>query len=281
MRDIIRLGLILLVICGVAAAGLAAVYNTTSPLIEAQRETKLQQALQAAVPGADAFEAVTVEGRTHYVARKGNEVIGAAALVAARGYGSDPIEMLIGVDGKGKILSVVITSMSETPGIGTRAKEAFFLNQFTGKTVDDPIEVGSDIDGISGASISARAVAGGVKSAAGVLKADFLGQLEPKKVIDFASIPDGDYTGEGKGFGGMIKVRVTVKDHRITAIGVLAHTESAGVCEPAFAAIPSRIVEKQGLDVDVVTAATFTSRGILAAVEDALKAYVTTEGDPR
>ncbi|MEW6523625.1 MAG: FMN-binding protein [Bacillota bacterium] len=278
MRNIVRLGFVLTLICGVAAAGLAAVYNTTLPRIEAQREAKLQEALRSAVPAADDFQRVEVDGRVHYVGISWGVPVGAAVLVSSGGYGSDPIEMLVGLDAKGKVLSVVILNMSETPGIGTRVKEASFLGQFIGKSVKDPIAMGTDIDGISGATISSRAVAAGVRKGADLLKADFLGEAEPQKIIDFAQVPNGDYDGEARGFGGIIKVRVTVSGGRITKIAVLQHSESPGISDPAISGMPARVMERQGLNVDVVSSATITSKGILAAVEDALKNYIIVEG---
>ena len=274
MRHVIRLSLILTIICGVAAASLAGVYTTTRPLIEAQRYADLQAALRLAVPGADSFQRVEEDNRVHYLGMARGSPVGAATAVRSRGYGPVPMEMLVGIDNRGQVAGVLIISMSETPGLGTRVRQPAFLRQFLGRHVNDPIALGTDIDGITNATISVRAVVSGVREAADLLKADFLGQIQPRKVIDWTRIPDGDYEGTAAGFGGPIVVRVTVSQGRITRVVVVRHSESPGTSDPAIALMPARVVERQELDVDAVSNATITSRGILAAVEAALKDYI-------
>jgi fumarate reductase flavoprotein subunit len=65
-----------------------------------------------------------------------------------------------------------------------------------------------------------------------------------------------------------------VAQGRITRVVVVRHTESPGISDPAIALMPPRVVERQALEVDAVSDATITSRGILAAVEAALKDYI-------
>lgn len=67
-----------------------------------------------------------------------------------------------------------------------------------------------------------------------------------------------------------IKVEVTVDGGRIANINVLEHEETPGLSDPAFEQIPAAIIEAQSTNVDVVTNATDTSKGIMQAVEDAL-----------
>ena len=76
--------------------------------------------------------------------------------------------------------------------------------------------------------------------------------------------------GTGTGFGGDLKVAVTVEGGTITAVEVLSHGDTAGVCDPALEKIPAEIVESQSADVDIAAGATFTSNGIIAAVKNAL-----------
>ena len=86
---------------------------------------------------------------------------------------------------------------------------------------------------------------------------------------DLGSLPDGTYTGSGMGFSGPLEVEVTVAGGKITEIKVLSHSDSPGVSDAAIAKIPERIIEEQQVEVDVVTGASFTSRGIIEAVGDA------------
>lgn len=84
------------------------------------------------------------------------------------------------------------------------------------------------------------------------------------------SFKAGTYTGEGKGFGGAVRVSVTVSDTRIEKIEVTGNKETAGVGTPALERIPTNVVEGQGLNVAAVSGCTFSSKGVLAAIEDAL-----------
>lgn len=79
-----------------------------------------------------------------------------------------------------------------------------------------------------------------------------------------------EYIGEGQGFGGPIKVKVTMDGDKIANIEVLSHSESAGISDPAFETLPKAIIEKQSTEVDAATGATLSSNGIMEAVKDAL-----------
>ena len=79
-----------------------------------------------------------------------------------------------------------------------------------------------------------------------------------------------EYIGEADGFGGPIKVKVTMDGDKIAKIDVLSHGDTPGICDKAFASIPQAIIDAQSTQVDVAAGATFSSQGIMAAVEDAL-----------
>ena len=79
-----------------------------------------------------------------------------------------------------------------------------------------------------------------------------------------------EYIGEANGFGGPIKVKVTMDGDKIAKIDVLSHGDTPGICDKAFAAIPQAIIDAQSTQVDAAAGATFSSKGIMAAVEDAL-----------
>ena len=82
----------------------------------------------------------------------------------------------------------------------------------------------------------------------------------------------GEYTATGEGMNGPIEVTVTFDADKIVDIKVGAHKETAGICESAIEQIPAAIIANQSLAVDVVGGATFTSNGILAAVESCVVA---------
>ena len=79
-----------------------------------------------------------------------------------------------------------------------------------------------------------------------------------------------EYIGEADGFGGPIKVKVTMDGDKISMIDVLSHNETAGVSGPAFETIPQAIIDAQSTSIDVASGATLSSKGIMAAVENAL-----------
>lgn len=81
----------------------------------------------------------------------------------------------------------------------------------------------------------------------------------------------GIYTGVGAGNNGDIKVEVELSENEIVSVKVVEHKESAGICEPAVEKIPLKIVEDQSLNVDTVSGATNTSKGIIDAVASAVE----------
>ena len=95
-------------------------------------------------------------------------------------------------------------------------------------------------------------------------------EAAPEEPAAEETLADNEYIGEGEGFGGTIKVKVTMDGDKISKIEVLSHGETAGVSDPAFQTIPDAIIQAQSTDVDVAAGATFSSKGIIAAVNDAL-----------
>jgi uncharacterized protein with FMN-binding domain len=82
---------------------------------------------------------------------------------------------------------------------------------------------------------------------------------------------DGTYTGEGTGFGGTIQVQVTLEDEQITDIQILsAEGEDRAYLELAKGLLTT-IIDEQSTAVDTVSGATFSSTGILEAVNNALE----------
>ena len=94
--------------------------------------------------------------------------IGYIASTAGKGY-SCFIQMLVSIDTGLKVKEIKILHHGETPGLGDQVEEKSFLNQFTGKTLNQIVlvktETKENIQAISGATISSRAVTNGVKDA--------------------------------------------------------------------------------------------------------------------
>ncbi len=96
-------------------------------------------------------------------------------IFVTRGNGySSTIETMVGVDMYGKIRNAKILFQQETPGLGAKVEEiryreteSWFTKQFKGKTVTDDIRVikdGGNIDAVTGATISSRAVTNSINS---------------------------------------------------------------------------------------------------------------------
>jgi len=83
-------------------------------------------------------------------------------------------------------------------------------------------------------------------------------------------LKDGSYTGTGKGRNGSVNVTVTFAGGKITSVEVGAHSETAGISDPAIERIPAAIVDNQSVAVDTVSGATNTSNAIINAVKDCI-----------
>ncbi len=77
-------------------------------------------------------------------------------------------------------------------------------------------------------------------------------------------------TGTADGFGGEVKVAVTVEDGKIVSVEATGEKETEGIGSVALAELPAKIVEAGGVDVDGVSGATYTSKAVLSAVASAL-----------
>lgn len=93
-----------------------------------------------------------------------------------------------------------------------------------------------------------------------------------------SNIKNGTFIGEGIGFGGKIEVQIYVYDNKINKINVEKHNETSGYYEEVFKNISREIVEEQNINIDSVSGATASSRGMKNAVKDALsKAIVSNK----
>lgn len=160
MNETIRLGLTLMIVSLVASLALAITNYYTAPQIERQKELAVRESLNKVIK-ADSFE----ERNEYYEAYgKDGNIIGKVIKVEAAGY-SSIINALLGIDLENKIVGIDIVSQQETPGLGAKIEEEDFLEQFIGKTKDN-LKIrkdGGNIDGITGATISSRAITNGVR----------------------------------------------------------------------------------------------------------------------
>jgi uncharacterized protein with FMN-binding domain len=85
--------------------------------------------------------------------------------------------------------------------------------------------------------------------------------------VDLSKIDDGIYAGSYKSFPVAAEVLVTISSHRIAGIDLVKHSNGQG---SGAEIIPGQVVEAQSLEVDIVSGATYSSKVILKAIEDAL-----------
>ena len=155
----------LVIVCLVSAFGLSQVYLVTKPVIERQRAEATNRALSEVLPRADSFEEREAD-RLWYGFAAGSRV-GIVFKVAPRGYGG-PVETMAGVGLDGRVTGIRIASpaegFKETAGLGLKAREPWFRDQFRGKSLPElRLEKdGGTIDAISAATITSRAVTDGV-----------------------------------------------------------------------------------------------------------------------
>lgn len=92
----------------------------------------------------------------------GDKLLGWAVALDEKGM-KEPITFLVGIDVKGDVLDVYVLEYREPHG--SEITRPAFLSQFYGKTVNSPLVVGEDIDGVTQATISSKAAAQAVKKA--------------------------------------------------------------------------------------------------------------------
>lgn len=121
----------------------------------------------------------------------------------------------------------------------------------------------TDIDGVTGASLTTKAVKTAVNEA--------LENATGKKHEINLTLKNGTFTGEAYGHGGPVKVEITTNNNRITSAKVIEQTESPNVADKAMNEIPAEIVKQQTLAVDAITSATLTSKAVINAAQDAVE----------
>lgn len=183
MNESVRMIVVLSLIAMVSAAVLSVVYGKTSVIIEENAARALESSVLEVLPGTstvniirrspdelgiDDPQEMREKGQETTIIYQGvdaqGKIVGYAFVGEGNGYGG-VIRVLVGVDeASDQIVNLKVLNHAETPGLGSRIEEEGFRSQFVGKTVDDPIALNQDIDSISGATISSRAVADAVRT---------------------------------------------------------------------------------------------------------------------
>lgn len=193
---------------------------------------------------------------------------------SATGF-SGPVTVAVTIMDK-KITSIDILSSTDDEAFFNRAKGV----------IDRIIASQSfDVDVVSGATYSSNGIIGAVKNAltgekdngvTGKAKQESTSESESDSslaeiaaVQDASAYKDGTYYGTGKGFAGTMKVKVDISGGKIASISIVSTKDGDSYVKSASSLLDT-IVEKQSTNVDTVSGATFSSRGIIAAVRSAL-----------
>ena len=244
----------------VAVAVTAAMAYSAVTVVEKNNAAKEKAAKEAQAIGSE----VSTEGL------KDGEYEGTAT-----GYGG-PLTVRITVKG-GKLTDIKVVSQTETPEYFNRAKAVIGKILSSGNV---------NVDSVSGATISSNAIKKAVADALSKAGSKQKAKVTPVKKdaraakgrkgnaagtfsIGSANLNDGVYTGSGQGYNGPIRVRVTVSGGNITNVEILSNSDDAPFFNRAKAVI-GRLLGSPGKSVDTVSGATYSSRGIIDAVRNAL-----------
>ena len=189
----------------------------------------------------------------------------------------------------GKIVAIRIVSQADDPAYFNKAR-AVIKRVLKAQSTDVDVVSGCTYssNGILAAIANALAKAAGGSSSANTATAattaasssKAAGKLTATKGVDLSSVQlqDGTYTGTAYGYKSYITVAVTIKDGAIAAITIVSEGDDEEYFDQATAVI-GRVLKAQSTDVDVVSGCTYSSKGILAAIEAALaKAAGTSSG---
>lgn len=240
---------------------------------EASETEDISQIKEALAKESTAATAETTKKNTTKKGKKGAiDVKDGTYKGSANGYGGK-VTVNVTVSKKTMTAIDVVSAPGETDSFFQRAKGV----------IDEMLTAQStDVDVVSGATYSSNGIIGAVKNAlfgtesnnatAAAANAGNAGGSAPSvsKVSESGTWKDGTYTGSGKGFGGTISVKVTVKDGKISAIDVTsASGETASYFSKAKGIIP-KMISGQTTNVDAASGATYSSNGIITAVRNAL-----------
>ena len=179
MRAIaLRMIVTLTVVAILAGLALARSYQYAHPLIEANKLKELKEAIFVVLPGAERYDEIQVGKTTVY---RGMDVAGSLigyAFIASGGGFQGKLKIMIGIGSELIALTGIrVLESLETPGLGAKITEAPFESQFSGLEISPPVQyvknrrpdepkAPNEIDAITGATISSKAVVHIINTAA-------------------------------------------------------------------------------------------------------------------
>lgn len=184
MGNIIKPAASLVAICLVVGLCLAGVNEVSKEIISERINKDAQNQRTEVLSGAENFEKVLNWEKDNstglisevYVGKANGKTIGYVFKALPKGYGGK-IGVTIGISIDAKVKGVKIGDNNETPGLGSKVAKTAFYKQYMDKNIEYKLEVvkkkpsgDNEIEGISGATISSKAVTAGVNAAAEMAK---------------------------------------------------------------------------------------------------------------
>ena len=168
VRYILRLTLTLLLITGVTAALLGFVDELTEEKIDTLTREKAEKAMQEVLP-AQSYEELAPQGDGVSAVYRADD-LGYVVRVTTNGFGG-AIDMMVGVDTDGTVTGISVISHSETASLGANCTREDFRSQFVGASGEVAVtKDGGQIEALTGATVTSRAVSGGVNLALDYVK---------------------------------------------------------------------------------------------------------------
>ena len=246
--------LVCAIILTAASAGLAGTAVSNA-------ETELNEMISYLLPGGGEFEEIEYNGADSKITNVYKGEGGYVLAMTTNGY-VDEIKLLVAVDNDGVVKGYTVRDIHDTYGLGLGVQDdLYFLVGLMNSKGD--LAVNSNIDAVTGATISSSAVVACVNAAS--------------KYVQEAGAA-GVLTGTADGFMGPITVSVTMDGDKIAAVEVVSNSETPEIAGAALEQIPAAIVAANSADVDIVSGATYTSNGIINAVKNALESAGSAGG---
>ena len=246
--------LVCAIILTAASAGLAGTAASNA-------ETELNEMISYLLPGGGEFEEIEYNGADSKITNVYKGEGGYVLAMTTNGY-VDEIKLLVAVDNDGVVKGYTVRDIHDTYGLGLGVQDdLYFLVGLMNSKGD--LAVNSNIDAVTGATISSSAVVACVNAAS--------------KFVQEAGAA-GVLTGTADGFMGPITVSVTMDGDKIAAVEVVSNSETPEIAGAALEQIPAAIVAANSADVDIVSGATYTSNGIINAVKNALESAGSAGG---
>lgn len=139
-----------------------------------QANANVESFLQEALPQATRIEKITGDTYAAYAANSPEELIGYITTGESNGYGG-PMKVAVATDLEGTVLGLSVVEQRETPSWFSRVFSSDYAKKLFGKSYADAFELGSDVDGVTGATYTSRAIADAVRNGSRHIAGETLG----------------------------------------------------------------------------------------------------------